>query len=64
VEGEKVYWFIFSTHSIAAGEEQERCAAAGHWKIPNDAKCGTYTIETTLVWDSKTVTKETTFIVK
>jgi hypothetical protein len=64
VEGEKVYWFIFSTHSIAAGEEQERCAAAGHWKIPSDAKCGTYTIETTLVWDSKTVTKETTFIVK
>ena len=63
VEGEKGYWFILSTHSIAAGEEQKRCAA-GCWKIPSDAKCGTYTIETILVWDSKTVKKETTFIVK
>ena len=63
VEGEKGYWFIFSTHSIAAGEEQKRCAA-GCWKIPSDTKCGTYTIETILVWDSKTVKKETTFIVK
>jgi hypothetical protein len=62
-EGEKVYWFIFSTHNIAAGEEQKRCAT-GCWKIPSDAKCGTYTIETTLVWDSKTAEKETSFIVK
>ena len=64
--GEKLEWFITAPFSLAGKDKRKRCftGESAVWKIPSDAEQGTYTIEVTVIWGSKSHTKTTDFKVK